>query len=212
MCQINTDPMRSQMGYLEVTIPPDILNEDGGDDHVATEGGNVRVKCRATGMPEPRVSWKREDLKNIVLRQEGGVKEVKSFDGENLELMNIQRTDMGVYLCIASNGIPPSVSKRILVQVHFHPSVKVPNDLFGAPVGTDVSMQCNVETSPKALNSWFKETAKRKSLSHYYHSSRKNLIVKFLLSFFEFLFELWDSTIFPRVIQYLIISSCLRKS
>ncbi|BES89733.1 Immunoglobulin domain [Nesidiocoris tenuis] len=161
MCQINTDPMRSQMGYLEVTIPPDILNEDGGDDHVATEGGNVRVKCRATGMPEPRVSWKREDLKNIVLRQEGGVKEVKSFDGENLELMNIQRTDMGVYLCIASNGIPPSVSKRILVQVHFHPSVKVPNDLFGAPVGTDVSMQCNVETSPKALNSWFKETGEK---------------------------------------------------
>lgn len=62
------------MGYLEVTIPPDILNEEP-DDHVATEGGNVRLKCRATGIPEPRVSWKREDLKNVVLRQEAGLKE-----------------------------------------------------------------------------------------------------------------------------------------
>ena len=24
MCQLNTDPMKSQMGYLEVVIPPDI--------------------------------------------------------------------------------------------------------------------------------------------------------------------------------------------
>ncbi|KAF6214843.1 hypothetical protein GE061_009586 [Apolygus lucorum] len=85
----------------------------------------------------------------------------KSYDGELLELSNIQRTDMGVYYCIASNGIPPSVSKRMVVQVHFHPVVKVPNDLFGAPVGTDVSIQCNVETSPKALNSWFKETGEK---------------------------------------------------
>ena len=26
MCQLNTDPMKSQMGYLEVVIPPDIGN------------------------------------------------------------------------------------------------------------------------------------------------------------------------------------------
>jgi len=26
--------------------------------------------------------------------------------------------DMGAYLCISSNGVPPSVSKRILVQIN----------------------------------------------------------------------------------------------
>lgn len=34
-----------------------------------------------------------------------------------MDLTKISRLDMGAYLCIASNGIPPSVSKRIKVSV-----------------------------------------------------------------------------------------------
>lgn len=32
-------------------------------------------------------------------------------------MIKISRTDMGAYLCIAMNGVPPSVSKRIIVDV-----------------------------------------------------------------------------------------------
>ncbi|KAK9511129.1 hypothetical protein O3M35_005750 [Rhynocoris fuscipes] len=81
---------------------------------------------------------------------------------------------MGSYLCIASNGIPPTVSKRIIVKVHckyialqfikIHPMVKVQNQLVGAPVGRDVSIQCYVETSPKAMHSWYKENGE-----YYFH-------------------------------------------
>lgn len=35
-----------------------------------------------------------------------------------LSLTKITRSEMGAYLCIASNGVPPSVSKRMKVQVH----------------------------------------------------------------------------------------------
>lgn len=38
-------------------------------------------------------------------------------EGSSLELLKISRLDMGVYLCIASNGVPPTVSKRIFVSV-----------------------------------------------------------------------------------------------
>jgi hypothetical protein len=43
---------------------------------------------------------------------------LKSVDGEKLSLTGVLRSDMGGYLCIASNGIPPSVSKRYQVQVN----------------------------------------------------------------------------------------------
>ncbi len=40
-----------------------------------------------------------------------------SFDGEVLGLARVSRLHIGAYLCIASNGVPPSVSKRIVLNV-----------------------------------------------------------------------------------------------
>lgn len=42
---------------------------------------------------------------------------VLDWEGETLEIARISRLDMAAYLCIASNGVPPSVSKRIKVSV-----------------------------------------------------------------------------------------------
>jgi len=42
---------------------------------------------------------------------------VVEYEGEVLDLTRISRLDMGAYLCIASNGVPPTVSKRIKVSV-----------------------------------------------------------------------------------------------
>lgn len=41
-----------------------------------------------------------------------------------------------------------------------HPLVQVPNQLVGAPTGTDVTLQCHVEASPKAINYWTRENGK----------------------------------------------------
>lgn len=42
---------------------------------------------------------------------------VSEWDGESLDISKISRLDMGAYLCIAANGVPPTVSKRIKVSV-----------------------------------------------------------------------------------------------
>lgn len=39
-------------------------------------------------------------------------------EGPTLPITRVDRTHMGAYLCIASNGVPPSVSKRITLIVH----------------------------------------------------------------------------------------------
>lgn len=39
-------------------------------------------------------------------------------EGEMLWLTKITRSEMGIYLCIASNQVPPSVSKRMKLQIH----------------------------------------------------------------------------------------------
>ncbi|XP_073972765.1 lachesin-like isoform X2 [Rhodnius prolixus] len=98
MCQVNTNPMISQVGYLQVVV----------------------------------------DMQ----------------EGEQLNLTRISRNEMGAYLCIASNSVPPSVSKRIILDVEFSPMIWVPNQLVGAPAGTDVTIECNTEAYPRAISYW----------------------------------------------------------
>lgn len=170
MCQLNTDPMKSQIGFLDVVIPPDFISEDTSSDVIVPEGSSVRLTCRARGYPEPIVTWRREDGSEIVLKDNQGTKTmVSSYRGEVLKLTKISRNEMGSYLCIASNGVPPSVSKRISLSIHFHPVIQVPNQLVGAPLGTDVQIECHVEASPKSINYWIKDTGEMIVSSNKYH-------------------------------------------
>ncbi|CAL1269479.1 unnamed protein product [Larinioides sclopetarius] len=65
---------------------------------------------------------------------------------------------MGAYLCIASNGVQPSVSKRIVLNVNFPPMIWIPSQLVGAPVGTDVTLACNLESFPQSVTYWNRES------------------------------------------------------
>lgn len=42
----------------------------------------------------------------------------ETIEGEHLNLTRVTRNHMGAYLCIAYNGVPPPVSKRIVLKVH----------------------------------------------------------------------------------------------
>ncbi|XP_060806479.1 lachesin [Amyelois transitella] len=180
MCQINTDPMKSQMGFLQVVIPPDFIPEETSGDLMIPEGGTARLSCRARGMPSPRIMWRREDGADIVIRDaQGGKTKVTTFEEEVLTLTKISRSDMGAYLCIASNGVPPSISKRIQIKVHFHPVIQVPNQLVGAPLGTDVTLECYVESSPKSINYWVRDS------NEMVISSNKYEVVNTVMSSFE---------------------------
>ncbi|XP_012135417.1 lachesin isoform X2 [Megachile rotundata] len=111
MCQINTSPMISELGCLDILVPPDIVY--GGDtsaDLAVSEGDNATLSCRATGRPTPRVSWRREDGEPILIR--------------------------------ASSAVAPVVQS--------------PNQLLGAPLGTDVQLKCYVEAFPNTINYWVK--------------------------------------------------------
>ncbi|XP_068917478.1 lachesin isoform X4 [Tenebrio molitor] len=152
MCQVNTNPMISQVGYLQVVVPPNIIDAESTQSTVAIrENQNISLTCKADGFPTPKIKWRREDGQGISVERR---KKVNAYDGEQLNLTRISRTEMGAYLCIASNGVPPSVSKRIIVDVEFSPMIWVPNQLVGAPAGTDVTIDCHTEAYPRAISYW----------------------------------------------------------
>jgi neurotrimin len=86
---------------------------------------------------------------------------------------------MAAYLCVASNGVPPSISKRVQLKVQckqledpiqaiqeIHdktfpclvpPMLSIPNQLEGAYAGQDVILECHTEAYPASINYWTTE-------------------------------------------------------
>ncbi|KAG7211712.1 hypothetical protein KM043_010959 [Ampulex compressa] len=196
MCQVNTDPMSSITGFLEIVVPPDILDYPTSTDMVVREGSNVTLRCAATGTPEPTVTWRREAGGTITLSNWQEVRRhtrplvrvkynptrrkecfdifpwcflctvnytnlhvstrgtVASIEGPELEITRVTRLHMGPYLCIASNGVPPTVSKRIVLIVHFQPMVWIENQLVGAYEGQTLTLECHTEAYPRPITYW----------------------------------------------------------
>ena len=42
----------------------------------------------------------------------------ESYNGSLLQFHRVERRQMGAYLCIASNDVPPAVSKRVTLAVN----------------------------------------------------------------------------------------------
>ncbi|XP_071749567.1 lachesin isoform X2 [Lepeophtheirus salmonis] len=150
MCQINTDPMRSKRGYLQVVVAPLIIDSMTTRDVQVREGAEVNMTCNARGFPTPKIIWKREDGELIRILGD----KFPSVDGNSLIIPGASRVHMGAYFCIASNGIPPSISKRIELKVQFAPMVWVQNQLEGAAVGDTVTLKCHTESYPQAIHMW----------------------------------------------------------
>ena len=75
-------------------------------------------------------------------------------------LSKLARADGGAYLCIAQNGVPSPVSKRIMVHVHceytacegavailllsVHPTIHATQNLVITRAGTEATLECKV--------------------------------------------------------------------
>ncbi|CAL8139264.1 unnamed protein product [Orchesella dallaii] len=158
MCQVNTDPQRSQYGTLDVVVPADIIDTETSNDVVVAENQPATLKCKAKGYPPPKVRWKRQDGAPLPISKEflrNPAEKIEMWEGERLPLRPLLREDTGPYLCIANNSVPPLVSKRVMVYVHFKPSVTATNQLVAAPLGVNITLVCEVQAVPKPVLSWF---------------------------------------------------------
>ncbi|XP_076356581.1 lachesin-like isoform X2 [Tachypleus tridentatus] len=153
MCQINTNPMISQSGHVTIVVPPKIDDNTTSSDREVKEGSHVALQCRASGIPTPNITWRREDNQQIML----GKKKVMKVVGDKLNIRHIKRTHMGAYLCIASNQVQPSVSKRILIHVKFPPMIWTNEEVLGTSLGTSVTLECHLESYPPSVTYWMRD-------------------------------------------------------
>ncbi|CAG0900060.1 unnamed protein product [Cyprideis torosa] len=152
MCQLNTVPMISQVGSLQVVVPPSIITSRSAV--TVRENMDVSLVCKATGQPPPKIHWRKEDNSLMRLNE---TEKIETVEGEYLNLSRVNRADMGAYLCIATNGIPPTPTKRILLFVEFPPTIHVPSQRVAATRGANVTLVCHTEAYPTSVNYWISD-------------------------------------------------------
>ena len=151
-------------------MPPTIVQTGQAQNMVVREGDNVTLSCDASGYPPPHIVWRREDGDDILLAG----KKLNILEGAKLRLEKISRLNMGEYLCVASNGIPPSASNRFSIKVQckcevlifpahnltiFTSSVPpmfwIPSQREAVYTGQQsVTVECHSEAFPKSINYW----------------------------------------------------------
>jgi hypothetical protein len=122
--------------------------------HLPRLGENTSMECIAEGYPVPSYRWFREDeLGNLFPLQSKAI--LINFNRE-LIIPNLQRDDIGVYVCEASNT-RSVVSESVSLQVQIDPFFVVPLEDQILDIGSILQLYC--EAYPNELNqlrySWF---------------------------------------------------------
>ncbi|XP_076436130.1 lachesin-like [Babylonia areolata] len=149
-CQVNTDPVISYTVHLTVVVPPRLTNDVTAGSVEVLEGNRAELVCNATGIPTPTITWFRQTARPSSTSQLLRIGET----GQVLVIHNVTRHCKGVYLCVAENGVPPSVRREIRVQVKFKPEVKLPTKRISQVRGKDTILECVVSAHPQAQAMW----------------------------------------------------------
>nr|CAI5833681.1 unnamed protein product [Callosobruchus analis] len=109
ICQIGTLQPREITHTLEILVPPRIHYVTSNGRVEVKKGASVKLECRASGNPVPRITWSR---KNNLL-PDG----VQTAVTPILSLDRVDRHQAGVYQCTAGNGVGEDVTEQIVLHV-----------------------------------------------------------------------------------------------
>lgn len=144
-------------------IAPKMIGDEEADNELegerqvsVNEGDNIQLACKASGSPEPSYVWRRAERRSTILLDATTNTRSSSVASSQLPLMDVDRLQMGVYQCVASNGVPPEASKRINLDVNYRPTIRLyPSvELHRVELGSSLAIECIVEANPAAFAYW----------------------------------------------------------
>ena len=137
ICQVNTEPQIAKKIFLQVLLPPKIIEEKTTiNPNPVVEGDVLTLNCFVDGLPIPKVSWyfrkkvasSHANENELVFNYDkfshylnNGVGSAASMipiqEGNVLIIENVGRNYSGYFECIANNSVPPAASRKMKVTV-----------------------------------------------------------------------------------------------
>ncbi|XP_078111881.1 basement membrane-specific heparan sulfate proteoglycan core protein isoform X2 [Sander vitreus] len=145
----------------------------------AHEGDNVRLYCRATGVPTPKLTWlknggqippqaipshgfhqfKSNSLDVLQRRIEELQARMDRTDIGTLLIPNIQMSDSGTYMCVGSNSIGSNsapIKVSVLKADHISSVVSIQPSIADVQEGQSLELNCFAPGNPPPQVTWTK--------------------------------------------------------
>jgi len=157
----NSAGSTSYTAKMEIQVPPSWIIEPA--DSTVVKGTTSTTSCQASGHPAPRIRWSKaeeflqtgdasSDFKPISSRPH-----LRVFENGSLIIYNTQKTDGGFYLCSASNGVGPGLSKVVQLSVHVAAHFKTKFKAETVQKGADVRLKCEAFGDSPIQITWTKD-------------------------------------------------------
>ncbi|XP_042162894.1 matrix-remodeling-associated protein 5-like [Oncorhynchus tshawytscha] len=148
------------MVTLEVWSHPPRIQLPNHRDATVHQGGEVRLECRAQGVPVPLLSWVLPDLSVLTPDPNpnpalGTHPRVSIFPNGTLRILVAGPADRGLYRCVASNlAGAGSLSVRLHVS-SLPPAIQEPREeKVTRPAGLPLYAQCSARGAPPPSIRW----------------------------------------------------------
>ncbi|XP_036695610.1 matrix-remodeling-associated protein 5 isoform X1 [Balaenoptera musculus] len=145
---------------VNVVMKPAKIEHKEENDHRVFYGGDLKVDCRATGLPNPEISWSLPDgsLVNSFMQSDdsgGRTKRYVVFNNGTLYFNEVGLREEGDYTCFAENQVGKD-EMRVRVKVVTEPAV-IRNKTYSVvqvPYGDVVTVACEAKGEPTPRVTW----------------------------------------------------------
>ncbi|XP_077986992.1 hemicentin-1-like [Glandiceps talaboti] len=131
---------------VEVLVPPSISEDDR---YIAvSENADVFLPCEVLGIPPPKVTWHKGDVK---LTANGG--SYTFHESGSLSFSSASVSDSDDYTCHASNP-GGNVTRIITLEIQVPPSIEDRSAVVKTALSSSVRLECQATGSPKPRIYW----------------------------------------------------------
>ncbi|XP_030642448.1 matrix-remodeling-associated protein 5 [Chanos chanos] len=133
-------------------------------DHKVSYGGDLKVDCIASGLPNPEIRWSLPDgtmVNSVMQADDSGVRTRRYvvFNNGTLYFNDVGKKEEGDYTCYAENQIGKDEMKVHIKVVSDAPTIKNNTyEVIKVPYGETVSLACSAKGEPVPTITWLSQS------------------------------------------------------